>query len=398
MSGIVQLAAGKDKPVRQRHPWVFSGAIRETRGAAKPGDIVEVVDERGGWLARGYFNPKSQIVVRILTWEHEEVIDRDFWARRLGTASGMRDALDLAQDTTGYRLVFAESDRIPGLIVDRYEQWLSVQFLTAGVDVRKELLVDLLMDLFKPAGIVDRSDPVARRQEGLNPEGGLLAGRMPPQDLQIVEHGLRFPVDLFGGQKTGFYLDQRANRRIVARLAAGKRVLNAFSFTGAFAVHALAGGAAHVTNVDTSFEALEGAEAALRLNGFDPDARAEGIHGDVFQVLRGFREEGRQFEMVILDPPKFARSKAELDGAARGYKDINLSGMRLLVPGGILATFSCSGLVTPELFQKIVFGASIDAGRAAQVIARLTQASDHPLLLTFPEGEYLKGLLARMID
>ena len=179
---------------------------------------------------------------------------------------------------------------------------------------------------------------------------------------------------------------------------AGKRVLNAFSFTGAFAVHALAEGAAYVTNVDTSFEALEGAEAALRLNHFDPDAQAEGIHGDVFQVLRGFREEGRQFDMVILDPPKFARSKADLDGAARGYKDINLLGMKLLAPGGVLATFSCSGLVTPDLFQKIVFGASIDAGRPAQVVARLTQAPDHPLLLTFPEGEYLKGLLARMVD
>ena len=359
---------------------------------------MEVVDERGDWLARGYYNPTSQIVVRILTWEHDEAIDLGFWAHRLVAASEMRDALELARDTTGYRLVFAESDRLPGLIVDRYDEWLSVQFLTLGVDVRKEELVNLLVDLFKPAGIVDRSDPVARRQEGLHAGGGLLAGSMPPQDLQIVEHGLRFPVDLLGGQKTGFYLDQRENRRLVARLARGKRVLNAFSFTGAFAVHALAGGAAHVTNVDTSYVALEGAEAALRLNHFDPDAQAEGIHGDVFQVLRGFREEVRQFDMVILDPPKFARSKADLDGAARGYKDINLLGMRLLAPGGVLATFSCSGLVTSDLFQKIVFGASIDAGRTAQVVARLTQASDHPLLLTFPEGEYLKGLLARMVD
>jgi 23S rRNA (cytosine1962-C5)-methyltransferase len=396
MNAIVQLSTGKDKPVRQRHPWVFSGAIRETRGAPAPGEIVDVIDERGDWLARGYYNPRSQIVVRVLTWEHQEAIDRDFWARRLTAAVGMRDALGLARDATGYRLVFAESDRVPGLIVDRYGEWLSVQFLTLGVDTRRQLLVDLLMDLLKPAGIVDRSDPVARRQEGLRTEGGLLAGQMPPRDLQIVEHGLRFPVDLLGGQKTGFYLDQRENRRIVARLARGKRVLNAFSFTGAFAVHALTAGADHVTNVDTSLEALEGAEAALRLNGFDPDTQAEGIHGDVFQVLRGFRDEGRQFDMVILDPPKFARSKAELDGALRGYKDINLWAMKLLAPAGVLATFSCSGLVTPDLFQKVVFGASIDAGRSVQVIARLTQGPDHPLLLAFPEGEYLKGLLARM--
>lgn len=398
MSGIIQLAAGKEKPVRQLHPWVFSGAIQETRGAPKPGEIVEVVDARGDWLARGYYNPKSQIVVRILTWDQGERIDREFWARRLVAAAQMRNALGLPRDTTGYRLAFAESDRLPGLIVDRYDDWLSVQFLTLGIDAWKQTLVDVLMEHFRPAGIVDRSDPVARRQEGLRTEGGLLAGRTPPDDLQIIEHGLRFPVDLLAGQKTGFYLDQRENRRLVARLARGQRVLNAFSFTGAFAVHALAGGAVHVTNVDTSFEALEGAETALRLNQFDPDAQAEGIHGDVFQVLRGMRDEGRQFDMVILDPPKFARNKADLKGAARGYKDINLLGMRLLAPGGILATFSCSGLVTPDLFQKIVFGASIDAGRTAQVVARLTQASDHPLLLTFPEGEYLKGLLVRMAD
>jgi 23S rRNA (cytosine1962-C5)-methyltransferase len=406
MSGAVQLAAGKDKPIRQRHPWVFSGAIRDTRGAPAPGDIVDVIDDRGDWLARGYYNPKSQIVVRILTWDQAEAIDGDFWASRLKAAAALRSVLGLYQaesaggvspapETTGYRLAFAESDELPGLIVDRYGDWLSVQFLTLGVDTRRKLLRDLLLDLFKPAGIVDRSDPIARRQEGLRTAGGVVAGREPPPDLTITEAGLRFPVDLLGGQKTGFYLDQRENRRIVARFACARRVLNAFSFTGAFAVHALAHGASHVTNVDTSFEALEGAEEALRMNGFDPDAQAEGIHGDVFQVLRGFREEGRQFDLVILDPPKFARSKAELDGALRGYKDINLLGMRLLAPGGILATFSCSGLVTPDLFQKVVFGAGIDAGRTMRVIGRLTQAPDHPLLLTFPEGEYLKGLLAR---
>ncbi|MGE5602783.1 MAG: class I SAM-dependent rRNA methyltransferase, partial [Nitrososphaerales archaeon] len=358
------------------------------------------------WLARGYYNPKSQIVVRILTRDRAEAIDGDFWASRLRAAAALRAALGLYQaertgeagrtpETTGCRLAFAESDQLPGLIVDRYGDWLSVQFLSLGVDVRRKLLTDLLMELFKPAGIVDRSDPIARRQEGLRTDPGLVAGREPPPDLTITEDGLRFPVDLLGGQKTGFYLDQRENRRIVAGFAGGKRVLNAFSFTGAFAVHALARGAAHVTNVDTSLEALEGAEEALRLNGFDPDAQAEAIQGDVFQVLRGFRDEERQFDLVILDPPKFARSKAELDGALRGYKDINLLAMRLLAPGGILATFSCSGLVTPDLFQKVVFGASIDAGRTMQVIGRLTQAPDHPLLLTFPEGEYLKGLLAR---
>lgn len=398
MGGTLVLAPGKDKPVRQRHPWVFSGAIRETRGNPAPGDMVDIVDDRGGWLARGYYNPRSQIVGRVLTWDEGERIDDEFWVKRLRSAAETRRALRLFgsdEVSAGSRLVFAESDRLPGLIVDRYGDWLSVQFLTLGVDVHRQRLTDLLNDAFHPAGIVDRSDPIARRQEGLPPSGGVVAGAPPPADLTITEYGLRFPVDLMGGQKTGFFLDQRENRRLVGSFAAGCEVLNAFSFTGAFAVHALAHGAARVTNLDSSRDALEGAEQALRLNGFDPDKQAEQIQGDVFLVLRAFRDEGRQFDLIILDPPKFARSKGELDAATRGYKDINLLAMRLLTPGGLLATFSCSGLVTPDLFQKVVFGASIDAGRAMQVIARMTQAPDHPLLLTFPEGEYLKGLLAR---
>lgn len=225
---------------------------------------------------------------------------------------------------------------------------------------------------------------------------GLAVGEPPPTALEILENGHRFHVSLLLGQKTGFYLDQRDNRRLVGAHAAGRRVLNAFSFTGAFSVYALAGGAVHVTNVDSSREALSGADAALRLNGFDPDRQAESIAGDVFQVLRAFRDEGRRFDLAILDPPKFARSKAELMGATRGYKDINLLGLKLLSPGGLLATFSCSGLVSPDLFQKIVFGASIDAGRDAQIIAKLGQGADHPILLSFPEGEYLKGLLCRV--
>lgn len=401
MTGTLILASGKDKPVRQHHPWVFSGAVRETRGDPAPGDIVDILDDRNGWLARGYFNPRSQIVARVLTWDEGEQIDDAFWVKRLRSAAETRSALGLLgsdEISTGCRLVFAESDLLPGLIVDRYGDWLAVQFLTLGVDVHRQRLGELMMDLYKVTGIVDRSDPIARRQEGLPAGGGLLAGTPPPPDLTITEYGLRFPVDLLGGQKTGFFLDQRENRRLVAKFAAGAEVLNAFSFTGAFAVHALASGAARVTNVDTSREALEGAEEALRLNGFDPDRQAEQIQGDVFQVLRAFRDEGRTFDLIILDPPKFARSKGELDAATRGYKDINLLAMRLLSPGGLLATFSCSGLVTPDLFQKVVFGASIDAGRDMQVVARMTQAPDHPLLLTFPEGEYLKGLLARAVD
>jgi 23S rRNA (cytosine1962-C5)-methyltransferase len=391
----IHLHPGKDKPVRQRHPWIFSGAIARVEGQPAPGDLVEVADARGAWLARGYFNPRSQIVVRLLTWERDEPVDAAFWRRRLAAAGARRAALAADPSTDAYRLVYAESDGAPGLIADRYGDWLAVQFLTAGVEARRELLVNLLAELFAPRGIVDRSDVTVRKQEGLSLRSGLAWGEAPPAGLVIHEHGYLFPVDLLGGQKTGFYLDQRENRRIVAAHAAGRQVLNAFSFTGAFGVYTLAGGAAHVTNVDSSYDALVGAEVALHWNGFDPDRQAEGIVGDVFEVLRAFRDEGRRFDLVILDPPKFARSKAGLDAATRGYKDINLLGLKLLAPGGLLATFSCSGLVSPDLFQKIVFGASVDAGRDAQIIARLGHGADHPILLSFPESEYLKGLLCR---
>jgi 23S rRNA (cytosine1962-C5)-methyltransferase len=404
---VVHLGAGKDKPVRQRHPWIFSGAIRQVEGSPSPGDLIEVADAQGEWLARGYYNPLSQISVRLMSWERDEVIDAAFWSRRLASASAARAGLAADTHTTAYRLVYAESDSLPGLVVDRYAQsralggawegsWLVVQFLTAGVEARRAEILEALEALFVPSGIVDRSDVPVRRQEGLQPRRELCRGVAPPPDFEIFENGLRFQVDLLGGQKTGFYLDQRENRRIVGVHAKGRRVLNAFSFTGAFGIYALAGGASHVTNVDSSYEALERAEAAMRLNDFDPDRQSEGIVGDVFQVLRAFRDEGRQFDLVILDPPKFAKGKSDLPRATRGYKDINLLGFKLLAPGGLLATFSCSGAVTPDLFQKVVFGASLDAGREAQILAKLGHGPDHPILLSFPESEYLKGLLCRV--
>jgi 23S rRNA (cytosine1962-C5)-methyltransferase len=392
----VILKPGKDKPARQRHPWVFSGAIASVDGQPQVGDLVDVADSRGTWLARGYFNSRSQIVVRLLTWDPDEAPDEPhFWRARLAAAGVARAPLDADPSTNAYRLVYAESDDVPGLIVDRYADYLVVQFLTVGVEVRRQTLLGLLEDLFQPAGIVDRSDVGVRRHEGLSPRAEMALGEAPPSSLEVVENGHGFRVDLLGGQKTGFYLDQRDNRRIAGSYAAGRTVLNAFSFTGAFAVYSLAGGASCVTNVDSSVEALMGAEANLRMNGFDPDRQAEAIAGDVFEVLRAYREEGRQFDMVILDPPKFASRKAELAGATRGYKDINLLALKLLAPGGLLATFSCSGLVTPDLFQKILFGASLDSGRQVQILARLSQSLDHPILLSFPESEYLKGLLCR---
>jgi 23S rRNA (cytosine1962-C5)-methyltransferase len=390
------LKPGRDKAVRNRHPWLFSGAIERIDRAAKDGDIVEVHSAGGQWLARGYLNRRSQIQVRLLTWDVGEAIDAGFWRKRLERALNGRSALAAVPSTTAYRLVHAESDGLPGLVVDRYGDWLVVQCLTLGVEQVKPLLTSLLVELCRPAGIVERSDVDVRQKEGLQPVAGLLHGRTPSGPVEIMENSRRFLVDLLAGQKTGFYLDQRENRRRTAAYCEGARVLNAFSYSGGFAVYALAAGAAHVVNLDSSVEALELSERNLALNGFDPDAQAEGVAGDVFQVLRDWRAGGERFDVVILDPPKFAHSQPQVDRAARAYKDINLLGMQLLRPGGVLATFSCSGLVSADLFQKIVFGASADAARDVQVVERLSQGPDHPVLLSFPEGEYLKGLVCRV--
>lgn len=414
----ITLKPGREKSVRNRHPWLFSGAIERIDRSAQDGDTVEVLAADGAWLARGYLNRRSQIQVRLLTWSQDEAIDQGFWRRRLQRAIAGRAALSADAQTDAYRLVYAESDGLPGLIVDRYGDWLVVQCLTLGIERVKSLLVELLAELCQPQGIVERSDVDVRGKEGLAPADGLLWGRLPhehaaaeaqadgsaaaprspnaPGLLQVVEHGQRFLVDLLAGQKTGFYLDQRENRRRVAAYCAGGRVLNAFAYTGGFAIHALAAGARHVTNLDSSLEALTLGERILALNGFDPDAQAEGVAGDVFQVLRAWRAAGERYDVIILDPPKFAHSQGQVERAARAYKDINLLAMQLLRPGGALATFSCSGLVSAELFQKIVFGASLDAGRDVQIVERLSQAPDHPVLLSFPEGEYLKGLICRV--
>ncbi|MBC8450236.1 MAG: class I SAM-dependent methyltransferase [Chloroflexi bacterium] len=392
----VFLRAGKERPVRLRHPWLFSGALGRIETEASDGDVVDVVSAGGEWLARGYLNRSSQITVRLLTWDTEEQIDRDFWRRRLQRAIAGRAALAADPQTTAYRLVHAESDGLPGLVVDRYGDWLVAQFLTLGIERQKEALVELLMELAEPQGIIERSDVAVRRKEGLERRSGLLAGDAPPPLVEVQEHGHRFAVDIVAGQKTGFYLDQRQNRQRVAAYAAGRETLNAFAYTGAFAVYALAAGARHVTNVESSYEALELAEHNLALNGFDPDQQAEQIAGNVFEVLRGFRDAGRQFDLAILDPPRFAETRGQVEAATRGYKDINLLALQLLRPGGILATFSCSGLVSEDLFQKVVFGASVDAGRDVQILERLSQPPDHPVLLAFPEGAYLKGFICRV--
>lgn len=393
----VTLKPGREKPVRNRHPWIFSGAIQRIDPDARNGDVVDLLSADGTWLARGSLNRRSQLQLRLLTWDSQEIVDADFWRRRVQRALAGRAALAADPDTNVYRLVYSESDGLPGLIVDRYGDWLAMQCLTLGIERVKPLLLELLDDLCAPAGIVERSDAEVRSKEGLPGVAGLLKGELPADELvEIRENGFRLLADLPRGQKTGYYADQRENRRRAAAYCRDAQVLNAFSYTGAFAVNALAAGASHVVNLDSSLEALQLCERNLALNGFDPDGQAEGVAGDVFQVLRDWRAAGRQFDVVILDPPKFVQSQGQIERAARAYKDVNLQAMHLLRPGGTLVTFSCSGLVSPDLFQKIVFGASVDAKRDVQIVERLSQGTDHPVLLSFPESEYLKGLICRV--
>lgn len=390
----VLLKRGREKPVLNRHPWIFSGAIKRVEGEVADGDVVEVADCQGRFLARGYLNRHSQIAVRLLTWDEGEVIGGDFWRRRLEQAFAGRQALADDPATAAYRLVNAESDLLPGLIVDRYGDYLVVQFLTLGIERWKADLVGLMADLLRPRGIYERSDVEVRKKEGLAQVSGLLHGQEPPDLVEVTENGHRFLVDIKTGHKTGFYLDQRENRQKLTRYCRGKKVLNCFAYTGAFAVYAAAAG--RITNVESSAEALELARRNVALNGF-ADRDDEYVEGDVFQLLREYRDQGRSFDLIILDPPKFAYSQHQVQSACRGYKDINLLAMQIIVPGGILFTFSCSGRVSPDLFQKVLFGASVDAGRDVQIIEELSQSSDHPVLLTFPESGYLKGLVCRVL-
>jgi 23S rRNA (cytosine1962-C5)-methyltransferase len=392
----VVLKRNRARPVLQRHPWVFSGAVGQIEGEVADGDVVEVRDAGRNWLARGYINRRSQIVVRLLTWQPDEPVDRAFWRRRLEQAIAARRSLADDATTTAYRLVHAESDYLPGLIVDRYAEWLVVQFLTLGTERWKEELVSLFVGLVGGVrGVYERSDVEVRAKEGLQPRTGLVWGEEPQELVEILENGHRFLVDVRQGHKTGFYLDQRENRARLSAFCAGAEVLDVFAYTGAFGLYAAAGGASRVTLIDSSSSALDLARRTFALNGLDSPA-VEYVEGDVFSALRGYRAQGRRFDVVVLDPPKLAHSQREVKHAARAYKDVNLLAFQLLRPGGVLFTFSCSGAVSADLFQKIVFGAAVDAEREAQIVGTLSQGADHPVALTCPEGAYLKGLICRV--
>ena len=386
------LNKGRERSLKRRHPWVFSGAVQRTSGEPGPGDTVELRDAAGNPLAAAAYSPQSQIRARVWSFDPKEAVDAGFFRARIERALALRGALPASRHTNALRLVHGESDGLPGLIVDRYADVLVAQFLAAGVERWREPILDLLAELTACEAIFERSDAEVRALEGLQPRVGFFRGNRNASRCPIVEYGLNYRVDVEQGQKTGFFLDQRENRQRVRSLAAGREVLDGFSYTGGFSIAALAGGATRVTAIESSAPALEVARENLAANPLDP-AKVDFVQADVFSQLRTLRDRGARFDMVVLDPPKFAPTAAQARNAARAYKDINLLALKLLAPGGLLATFSCSGGVSPELFQSIVAGAALDAGADAKIIERFGAAADHPVALEFPEGEYLKGLL-----
>ena len=400
----VRIREGKERSLQRRHPWVFEGSV--SGGKADSGETVRVEDAAGNFIAWAAFSPLSLIRLRVWSFDEAERIDAAFFARRIVAALAVRAALPIESD--GVRLVHGESDGLPGLVVDRYGDTLSVQFLSAGAERWKQAIADALVNTTGVGKIYERSDTSARQREGLAPATGWLRGASQSGGnisgngdvasssfVTIREHAWRLGLDVATGHKTGFYLDQRDNRRFFAetvRHFGYERVLNCYCYSGGFSVAALHGGAAHVTAVDSSAPALEQARANVALNGYDP-ARHETLDADVNQTLRAMRETGRTFDAIVLDPPKLAPTASHAERAARAYKDINRLALMLLRPSGALFTFSCSGGIAPDLFHKIVAGAGLDANVEGLFYARLGAAPDHPMTITFPEGDYLKGLV-----
>lgn len=388
----ITLKKGREKSLRRRHPWIFSGAVSTVQGLSKPGQTAEVRSHDNVLLARAAWSPRSQITARVWSFDPEENVSPDFFGSRLQNAVEKRRRLGMLNPAGACRLINAESDGLPGLIVDRYADYLVCQFLSAGTEYWKKDIVDQLACRMQPAGIYERSDVDVRKKEGLPQQSGLLFGSAPPDLIEIREGPCRFWVDIRRGHKTGFYLDQQDNRAAAAEYAAGAEVLNCFAYTGAFGIWALRSGALRIINVDSSARALELAGQQVVLNGLNSSS-SEQVQANVFELLRHYRDTSRRFDLIILDPPKFVDARSHLTRSARGYKDINQVAFKILRPGGILITFSCSGLLGMDLFQKIVADAALDAGRSAGIIRRLSQPADHPTALNFPEGTYLKGLV-----
>jgi len=392
----VILKKGHDKPLQKFHPWIFSGAIDRVEGTPSPGEVIDVFSFDGQWLARGWFSPQSQIRVRILTKDADEQIDSNFFKLKILRAYEWRKKIGIAKNGAAFRLINAESDGIPGLVIDVYKNAAVCQFSSVGAEKMKNEFVSILSQFKGIESVYERSDIDSRKYEGLPLLTGLLYGKEIPDNIQIEENGIKFLIDVKKGHKTGFYLDQRLNRQKIIPFSKNALVLNCFSYTGGFGIYAAKGGAERVINIDSSSFALELARQNFLLNGIEEE-KVEFFVEDTGKYLRECRDRGQKFDLVVLDPPKFAESKSHVYAASRAYKDINLLAIKLCKKDGILFTFSCSGHVGMDLFEKIVASAAVDASRRLQIIDRLFQSPDHPVDIAFPEGGYLKGLICRVL-
>jgi 23S rRNA (cytosine1962-C5)-methyltransferase len=391
----IKLKRGRDKSFNRKHPWIFSGAIDSVKDIKVNGETVDIISGDGKLLGYGSYSSQSQISVRVLSFNPEDKISRDFILQRIESAIQFRKQIINNESTNAYRIINAESDSLPGLVVDKYADYLVCQFLSSGAEFWKKEIIEILSNHFKPTGIWERSDSDVREKEGLQQSKGILFGKAPERLIEIIENGNKFLVDIILGHKTGFYLDQRDNRKLLQNFSSGSEILNCFSYTGGFSVYALKAGASKVFNVDSSAEALSLAEKNFALNEID-SSKYENTQDDVFKYLRKLRDTNKQFDIIVLDPPKFAESVSQIEKAARGYKDINLLALKLLKNNGVLFTFSCSGHIVPDLFNKIIADAAADAGREVHLLKYLTQSPDHTMLTSFPEGLYLKGLVCKV--
>jgi 23S rRNA (cytosine1962-C5)-methyltransferase len=385
---VITLKKGREESILRGHPWLFSGAIDSVRGNPGAGDIVLACDSRGHHLALGFFNPSTDISFRTLTPRCEENISQYFWQARLSAAYKLRQKI-VKDQTNAYRLINAEGDGFPGLIVDVYNTTLVLSMATAGIEKQKNHIINALVAQLKPTRIYEKSESRSRKREGLENRSGLVFGESESDSVDITENGLRFEVNIIAGQKTGFFLDQRVNREKIGALSRDAVVLNCFAYTGAFSVYCAEGGAKKVVSLDISKPACMSARKNLHLNWFPADNYPV-FEADVFTY---FRDTHDNYNLIILDPPAFAKTKKDVNKASRGYKEINLQALKHLVRGGMLATFSCSNFIEEDLFHKIVLAAARDAGADVQLLARLEAGPDHPALLNHPEGRYLKGLL-----
>ena len=378
-----------------RHPWVFSGAIEKVKGSPANGDIVRLVNAKGDFMAYGFFNDQSRVALRLLEWNEHVVVD-DTWFREKVAIAVKSRANILADGTTNTcRLIFSESDYLPGLIVDKYADHLAVQVLTSGIEKVMPVIIDELNQLLKPESFFDKSDASSREHEGLETVNGALTLASPPENVEVKENNINYNINIAEGQKSGFYCDQRDNRKILASYTKGKKVLDCFSYTGGFTLNSFQNGAASVTSVDSSALAIETLRENIKLNNFD-SSKHIAIQSDVNKQLRVFKDQEEKFDVIVLDPPKYAPSRSALDRASRAYKDLNRLAMLLLNDGGLLATFSCSGAMDMETFKQVLAWAALDAGKQVQFIHQFCQPEDHPVRASFPEGEYLKGLLCRV--